>query len=176
MRRLLTSHSDGGIFRGLKVKNAQDQGMIACIIYTDPAQDGNVTVENGYPEYPDGGARNPSQVQRGSVGSTIASHSSRCERTTLTLSRFNSSLPTPVIHRLLATHHVRTLLAQTCRKSSQGSHPFQSQRKMLCLCSQLSKAMVSPVLRSTVPGTLAPSKVPRTARGQRLALNSTCRT
>jgi len=57
----------GGIFRGLKVKNAQDQGMIACIIYTDPAQDGNVTVENGYAEYPDGGARNPSQVQRGSV-------------------------------------------------------------------------------------------------------------
>lgn len=41
--------------------------MIACIIYTDPAQDGNVTVENGYAEYPDGGARNPSQVQRGSV-------------------------------------------------------------------------------------------------------------
>lgn len=41
--------------------------MIACIIYTDPAQDGNVTVENGYEIYPDGGARNPSQVQRGSV-------------------------------------------------------------------------------------------------------------
>lgn len=41
--------------------------MIACIIYTDPAQDGNVTVENGYAQYPDGGARNPSQVQRGSV-------------------------------------------------------------------------------------------------------------
>jgi hypothetical protein len=68
---------DGGIFRGLKVKNAQDQGMIACIIYTDPAQDGNVTVENGYPEYPDGGARNPSQVQRGSVGSTNTSRMSR---------------------------------------------------------------------------------------------------
>ena len=63
----LTLSLDGSIFRGLKVKNAQDQGMIACIIYTDPAQDGNVTVENGYAEYPDGGARNPSQVQRGSV-------------------------------------------------------------------------------------------------------------
>lgn len=57
----------GSIFRGLKVKNAQDQGMIACIIYTDPAEDGNVTVANGYEEYPNGGARNPSQVQRGSV-------------------------------------------------------------------------------------------------------------
>ena len=64
---LLTRSLDGGIFRGLKVKNAQDQGMIACIIYTDPAQDGNVTVENGYAQYPEGGARNPSQVQRGSV-------------------------------------------------------------------------------------------------------------
>jgi hypothetical protein len=72
-RRLLTCFSDGGIFRGLKVKNAQEQGMIACIIYTDPAADGNVTVENGYLEYPDGGARNPSQVQRGSVGSMIIS-------------------------------------------------------------------------------------------------------
>ena len=40
----LTLSLDGSIFRGLKVKNAQDQGMIACIIYTDPAQDGNVTV------------------------------------------------------------------------------------------------------------------------------------
>jgi hypothetical protein len=32
-----------------------------------------VTVESGYLEYPDGGARNPSQVQRGSVGSMIIS-------------------------------------------------------------------------------------------------------
>lgn len=57
----------GSIFRGLKVKNAQDRGMVACLIYTDPAEDGNVTVANGYEEYPNGGARNPSQVQRGSV-------------------------------------------------------------------------------------------------------------
>jgi hypothetical protein len=63
----LTYFLDGSIFRGLKVKNAQDQGMIACIIYTDPAQDGNITAENGYAEYPDGPGRNPSQVQRGSV-------------------------------------------------------------------------------------------------------------
>jgi hypothetical protein len=65
--KCLMDNPDGSIFRGLKVKNAQDQGMIACIIYTDPAQDGNITVENGYAEYPDGPARNPSQVQRGSV-------------------------------------------------------------------------------------------------------------
>lgn len=41
--------------------------MIACIIYTDPAQDGNVTAENGYEAYPKGPGRNKSQVQRGSV-------------------------------------------------------------------------------------------------------------
>lgn len=34
---------------------------------TDPADDGNVTVANGYAAYPDGPARNPSSVQRGSV-------------------------------------------------------------------------------------------------------------
>ncbi|OAL74715.1 glutamate carboxypeptidase [Trichophyton violaceum] len=57
----------GGPFRGLKVKNAQDQGMIGCIIFTDPADDGNVTVANGLKAYPNGPARNPSAVQRGSV-------------------------------------------------------------------------------------------------------------
>ncbi|KLJ13444.1 hypothetical protein EMPG_11634 [Blastomyces silverae] len=57
----------GGPFRGLKVKNAQDHGMIACVIFTDPGDDGNVTPANGYVTYPDGPARNPSSVQRGSV-------------------------------------------------------------------------------------------------------------
>lgn len=170
---LLTSLLDGGIFRGLKVKNAQDQGMIACIIYTDPAADGNVTVENGYLEYPDGGARNPSQVQRGSVGSMIVLGLSDDAHD---FPRSNSSPPTPVIHRLPATHRERTQLARTRRMCSQGFHPYQSQRKMPCLCSQLSKVTVSPVLRSTVPGTLVPSKVLRTALGRRLASHSTCKT
>ncbi|OAX79631.1 hypothetical protein ACJ72_06048 [Emergomyces africanus] len=57
----------GGPFRGLKVKNAQDYGMIGCIIFTDPGDDGNVTEANGYAAYPEGPARNPSSVQRGSV-------------------------------------------------------------------------------------------------------------
>ena len=42
----------GSIFRGLKVKNAQDRGMIGAIIFTDPADDGNITVANGYEAYP----------------------------------------------------------------------------------------------------------------------------
>ncbi|KAI5269442.1 putative glutamate carboxypeptidase [Aureobasidium subglaciale] len=57
----------GGIFRGLKVKRAQELGMVGTIIYTDPGDDGLVTEVNGYKPYPEGPARNPSSVQRGSV-------------------------------------------------------------------------------------------------------------
>ncbi|KAI1208045.1 glutamate carboxypeptidase [Annulohypoxylon truncatum] len=57
----------GGPFRGLKVKNAQENGMIGVIIFTDTSDDGNITEANGFAAYPDGPARNPSAVQRGSV-------------------------------------------------------------------------------------------------------------
>ncbi|KAK5064267.1 hypothetical protein LTR84_000100 [Exophiala bonariae] len=57
----------GGPFRGLKVKNAQERGAIGVVIFTDTADDGNVTEANGYAAYPHGPARNPSSVQRGSV-------------------------------------------------------------------------------------------------------------
>uniref|UniRef100_A0A060T6Z2 ARAD1B23584p n=1 Tax=Blastobotrys adeninivorans TaxID=409370 RepID=A0A060T6Z2_BLAAD len=57
----------GRIFRGLKVKFAQDLGASAVLIYSDPADDGGITEKNGYKPYPDGPARNPSSVQRGSV-------------------------------------------------------------------------------------------------------------
>lgn len=57
----------GHIFRGLKVKRAQELGMIGTIIYTDPEEDGEITEANGYKTYPDGPARNPSSVQRGST-------------------------------------------------------------------------------------------------------------
>lgn len=57
----------GGIFRGLKVKRAQELGMIGCVIFTDPGDDGEITDENGYETYPNGPARHPSSVQRGSV-------------------------------------------------------------------------------------------------------------
>lgn len=42
----------GGVYRGTKVKNAQDNGMAGCIIFTDPLDDGEVTEENGYEAYP----------------------------------------------------------------------------------------------------------------------------
>ena len=57
----------GRIFRGLKVKRAQEMGMIGMVIYSDPEEDGEITEENGYKTYPDGPARNPSSVQRGST-------------------------------------------------------------------------------------------------------------
>ncbi|OCF36828.1 membrane protein [Kwoniella heveanensis BCC8398] len=57
----------GGCFRGLKVKAAQEAGAVGVIVFTDPGDDGEITQENGYEVYPDGPARQPSSVQRGSV-------------------------------------------------------------------------------------------------------------
>ncbi|KAH8723831.1 hypothetical protein GQ44DRAFT_773707 [Phaeosphaeriaceae sp. PMI808] len=57
----------GGVFRGLKVKRAQELGMVGVVIYSDPGDDGDVTERNGNATYPQGPARQPSSVQRGSV-------------------------------------------------------------------------------------------------------------
>ncbi|ODN82116.1 hypothetical protein L202_02423 [Cryptococcus amylolentus CBS 6039] len=57
----------GGCFRGLKIKAAQEAGAVGVIIFTDPGDDGEITGENGYKAYPDGPARQPSSIQRGSV-------------------------------------------------------------------------------------------------------------
>ncbi|WVW83943.1 hypothetical protein I302_105966 [Kwoniella bestiolae CBS 10118] len=57
----------GGSFRGLKVKAAQEAGAAGVIIFSDPGDDGDITQENGYQAYPEGPARQPSSVQRGSV-------------------------------------------------------------------------------------------------------------
>ncbi|KAJ4299975.1 hypothetical protein N0V90_005223 [Kalmusia sp. IMI 367209] len=56
----------GGVFRGLKVKRAQELGMVGVVMYSDPGDDGEVTEQNGNATYPDGPARQPSSVQRGS--------------------------------------------------------------------------------------------------------------
>ena len=53
----------GGGWRGLKPKLAQEHGAIGCLIYSDPADDG-YAVES---TYPDGPARPPQGIQRGSV-------------------------------------------------------------------------------------------------------------
>lgn len=57
----------GDIFRGLKIKRAQELGMVGAVLFTDPGDDGLATDENGFELYPDGPGRNPSSVQRGSA-------------------------------------------------------------------------------------------------------------
>ncbi|PVH77212.1 Zn-dependent exopeptidase [Cadophora sp. DSE1049] len=57
----------GKVFRGLKVRAAERYGAAAVIIYSDPKEDGEYTVMNGYKAYPHGPARHPQSVQRGSV-------------------------------------------------------------------------------------------------------------
>ena len=57
----------GRNFRGLKTMRAQELGMVGIAIYSDPQEDGDITELNGYAAYPDGPARNPSSVQRGST-------------------------------------------------------------------------------------------------------------
>ncbi|THU79246.1 transferrin receptor ectodomain, apical domain-containing protein [Dendrothele bispora CBS 962.96] len=53
---------------GLKeVKGAQEVGAAGVLIYSDYRDDGAVTAENGYEIYPNGPARHPTSVQRGSV-------------------------------------------------------------------------------------------------------------
>ncbi|THU93938.1 Zn-dependent exopeptidase [Dendrothele bispora CBS 962.96] len=57
----------GAIYRGLKVKRAEDLGASGILIYSDPRDDGYVTTSNGFTPYPQGPARNPTSIQRGSV-------------------------------------------------------------------------------------------------------------
>ncbi|QPG95944.1 hypothetical protein C2857_002644 [Epichloe festucae Fl1] len=57
----------GSIFRGLKIKRAQELGMLGALLYSDPGDDGDKTEANGYKQYPEGPARHESSVQRGSV-------------------------------------------------------------------------------------------------------------
>lgn len=57
----------GEIYRGLKVKFAQEFGAVGVVIYTDPADDLIYDEKNPVKAYPDGPGRNPSSIQRGSV-------------------------------------------------------------------------------------------------------------
>lgn len=57
----------GEIYRGLKVKFAQEVGAVGVVMYSDPGDDGEFIPQNGYEQYPKGPARNEASVQRGSV-------------------------------------------------------------------------------------------------------------
>lgn len=69
----------GRIFRGLKAMRAAQLGMVGVVIYSDPGDDGEMTEYNGYDAYPNGPARNPSAVQRGSMA-YISMYYDRCTR------------------------------------------------------------------------------------------------
>ena len=53
----------GKVFRGLKVKEAQDHGALGALLYSDPMDDGYMKGD----VYPDGPMRPESAIQRGSV-------------------------------------------------------------------------------------------------------------
>lgn len=53
----------GQVFRGLKVREAEQRGALGVILYSDPADDGYMRGD----VYPDGPMRHPSAIQRGSV-------------------------------------------------------------------------------------------------------------
>lgn len=53
----------GEVFRGLKVKEAEEHGALGAILYSDPADDGYMKGD----VYPDGPMRPASGIQRGSV-------------------------------------------------------------------------------------------------------------
>ncbi|CCE82677.1 Piso0_002414 [Millerozyma farinosa CBS 7064] len=57
----------GAIFRGLKVKFAQENGAAGVLLYSDPGDDHGITPAKGFGQYPDGPARQESSVQRGSA-------------------------------------------------------------------------------------------------------------
>ncbi|OBT39484.1 hypothetical protein VE00_10127 [Pseudogymnoascus sp. WSF 3629] len=56
----------GHVFRGLKIKRAQELGMVGAVLFTDPGDDGG-PLHDMSEKYPDGPGRNPSSVQRGSA-------------------------------------------------------------------------------------------------------------
>ncbi|KAF9058018.1 hypothetical protein BJ165DRAFT_1425174 [Panaeolus papilionaceus] len=58
----------GGPARGLKIKGAEELGAVGVLLYSDVRDDGFATTDNGYLPYPAGPARNPTAIERGSVG------------------------------------------------------------------------------------------------------------
>ncbi|VEU21023.1 DEKNAAC101920 [Brettanomyces naardenensis] len=46
----------------IKIRNAENMGAVGAIIYSDPYDDGKFTKTNGFPEFPEGFARNKNAV------------------------------------------------------------------------------------------------------------------
>jgi len=56
------------VFRGDQIKNCENRGMVGVLVYPDPESDGPVTESNDYKPFPDGPARPPTMIERGSIG------------------------------------------------------------------------------------------------------------
>ena len=140
----------GGVFRGLKVKRAQELGMVGVAMYTDPGDDGEVTEKNGVATYPDGPAREPSSVQRGSVQflSKLLPIILSCHANNLQASR-QVTLPLQAIPRNLAA------LASPSTTRCHTSHLFPSPTSTRFPFSKPSMATVRKPHPSTSTGTAA---------------------
>jgi N-acetylated-alpha-linked acidic dipeptidase len=107
----------GHVFRGLKVKRAQELGMVGVVMYSDPGDDGEVTEKNGMEAYPNGPARQPSSVQRGSV-QFLSTHHSSSVRDWANTTRLRTRRP----------YHARLPLEARCppstRRPRDAAHPF----------------------------------------------------
>ncbi|ODV86332.1 hypothetical protein CANARDRAFT_27564 [[Candida] arabinofermentans NRRL YB-2248] len=54
----------GKIHTSRKIKNAQDNGALGVIVYSDPEDDGEFTEANGYKSFPSGPARTPYSINK----------------------------------------------------------------------------------------------------------------
>lgn len=57
----------GAILRGLKIKFAEELGVVGVVIYSDPSEDGKHIPQNGFKQHPKGPSKQESSVERGSV-------------------------------------------------------------------------------------------------------------
>lgn len=124
----------GGLFRGLKVKNSQDNGAIGTIIFTDPGDDGEYTVANGYEAYPCKAAPLKTVASRRLTESRWPCESSRvCPERLLFIFvasprrshharvRFPRGRPPRRRQRSDAKHPLHTHLLRCCGASAEGS-------------------------------------------------------
>ena len=56
------------IFRGEQIKNCESRGIAGVLVYPDPQSDGPITYSNGYEPFPEGPARPPTMIERGTIG------------------------------------------------------------------------------------------------------------
>lgn len=112
----------GSVFRGLKVKRAQELGMIGMLIYSDPGDDGEMTEENGHKAYPDGPARQPSSVQRGSV--QFLSNAQTSLNTTQTTNKLKASPQATPPHLATLRCQARHVSPPTTRSHTFPPYPF----------------------------------------------------